>query len=378
MNIDWQSNETYLLLNPRLPQKISLGFQQIQAYSNKFPAHIWLTTSGSNQLKLVALHKKAILSSAQSVNQHLKATSKDIWINPLPIFHVGGLGIWARAHLSGAALFPFLDKWSPQKFHTILEEHQATLTSLVPAQVYDLVINQLKCPKSLRALVVGGGALGESLYHQARLLGWPLLPSYGLTECASQVATATLDSLHLSNLPKLEVLSHIKIKIDENGKIYLSSPALLTTYAQLEKEELQFSTPVCNGWLASEDRGHLMGNTLSLWGRDNSFIKIGGESVEMGRLEKIFEEIKLKLQIAFDLVLLAVPDERLGHAIHLFTTHGAIDTLRKHYDEQVMPYERIRHVHLVDAIPRSPLNKILYNDLLSAKEGSHSSHQGSR
>ena len=33
------------------------------------------------------------------------------------------------------------------------------------------------------------------LYREARALGWPCLPSYGLTETASQVATAPLESL---------------------------------------------------------------------------------------------------------------------------------------------------------------------------------------
>ena len=42
--------------------------------------------------------------------------------------------------------------------------------------------------------MTGGGALDPSLYKQARDLGWPLLPSYGLTECGSQVATASLSS----------------------------------------------------------------------------------------------------------------------------------------------------------------------------------------
>ncbi len=115
MNIDWQSNESHVLLNPRAPIHERLIWEPM-TIAHQYPAHIWLMTSGSQQTKLVALSKKALLTSAQAVNQHLQSTSLDIWINPLPTFHVGGLGIWARAYLSGAIVHPYLEKWSPHLF----------------------------------------------------------------------------------------------------------------------------------------------------------------------------------------------------------------------------------------------------------------------
>ena len=66
-------------------------------------------------------------------------------------------------------------------------------SSLVPAQVLDLVRAGLRPPPVLRAIVVGGGAISAELYRDARALGWPVLPSYGMTECCSQIATATHD-----------------------------------------------------------------------------------------------------------------------------------------------------------------------------------------
>ena len=45
----------------------------------------------------------------------------------------------------------------------------------------------------------GGGAVSDELYRDARALGWRVLPSYGMTECCSQVATALSDSPELVN-----------------------------------------------------------------------------------------------------------------------------------------------------------------------------------
>lgn len=364
MHIDWQSDESHLILNPRLPfGEASFGKSSLHL-SKEYTAHIWLHTSGSVQTKLVALHKQAFLASAQAVNKHLQATSCDIWINPLPLFHVGGLGILARGHLNGAHVYTYPDKWSPHSFQKMVADKRGTLTSLVPTQVYDLVVHNLAAPKSLRAVIVGGGACHRSLYERARKLGWPLLPSYGMTECASQVATAPLESLLKDKIPDLEILSHIDVKIEKNHQISICSSALLTAYANIENGKICLSYPVVNGWFLSQDRGCVTGRSLTLHGRLGDFIKISGESVEFGHLEKILEEIKLRQGILFDIALGAIPDLRLGHVIHLFSTHEQTESIKYEYNSKVMPYERIRKVHVIPAIPRSALNKVLKTELI--------------
>ena len=101
MNIDWDESKSEILLNPRMPpeeKRIAEEFLSAVPY----PGHVWLATSGTSKQKWVALSKKALLASAQAVIIILECTSKDIWLNPLPLFHVGGLGIRARGYLSGA------------------------------------------------------------------------------------------------------------------------------------------------------------------------------------------------------------------------------------------------------------------------------------
>ncbi|MFZ2490960.1 MAG: o-succinylbenzoate--CoA ligase, partial [Thermoanaerobaculia bacterium] len=63
--IDWQSRETHLLLNPRMPAPDRRRLEQLVAGSPPFPGHVWLATSGTTgSLKLTALSKQALLSSA--------------------------------------------------------------------------------------------------------------------------------------------------------------------------------------------------------------------------------------------------------------------------------------------------------------------------
>src|SRR5215212_2067142 len=154
--IDFSSDETHLLLNPRLPESERLDLERLAAESPALRAHVWIGTSGTTgAMRLVALSKTAILASAAAVNQHLDATASDIWLSVLPNFHVGGLGIHARAMLTRSRVIA-LD-WDARQFFRTVAAQNVTLSALVPAQVRDLVSLGTQAPASMRAIVVGGG-----------------------------------------------------------------------------------------------------------------------------------------------------------------------------------------------------------------------------
>src|SRR2546423_1505125 len=108
--IDWESPAAPLLLyNPRMPAAQIEAARRVLLSEYPLPGHFWVATSGSTaqvsgQLKWIALSREAVLASARAVNAHLGSDSRDRWLHVLPEFHVGGLGIDARAHLSGAQL----------------------------------------------------------------------------------------------------------------------------------------------------------------------------------------------------------------------------------------------------------------------------------
>lgn len=323
----------------------------LQSYVVELPAHLWLATSGTTgALKLTALSKKAMLASAAAVNRHLQSNAKDVWLNVLPTFHVGGLGIHARAFLSGARVVTA--EWDPQQF---AKQQEMTLSSLVPAQVRDLVDQRMKPPQRLRAIVVGGGALEPSLYEEARELGWPVLPSYGMTETCSQVATATLAS------PELILLDHVEARTEEDGRLAFRGESLLTAYGT--KDGL-IDPKNADSWFITEDLGTAKNNVLSVGGRRGDFIKIGGESVDLARLDAILDAIA-----GAQAAVVAVPDPRLGQVIHLAVTSAAeTHTVKAAFDASVHPFERARAIHVVPEIPRSPLGKLLRKKLLEGLE----------
>jgi O-succinylbenzoic acid--CoA ligase len=330
--IDFHGSRSELLLNPRMPVDERVRLARTAATAD-LAGHVFVATSGSTgRIKLVAISKEAILASAAAVNERTGITSADVWVAVLPEFHVGGLGIWARAHLSGARVVPMA--WDPRRFAASV----ATVASLVPAQVHDLVSQGLAPSPRLRAVLVGGGAFEAALDERAQQLGWPVLASYGMSECASTVAVRDV------------LLSHLEARAEEDGRLAFRGTSLFTGY--LTEEGL--IDPKVDGWFVTEDLGEVDGTEVKVRGRAGEFIKIGGESVDLKRLDRIADDAARRCR--GDAGVVAVPDERLGYVIHLAVTAKGIAA---EFDARVLPFERARVVHRVKRIPRSPLGKIL-------------------
>ncbi len=433
-----------ILLNPAWPQVDRERLTELVSEIRKthpLPNHLWVASSGSSarslsDVKMIALSQDALLASARAVNVHLQSDSSDCWIQALPGFHVGGLGIDIRAHLSGSRVVSLSGKWSAEKFYDLCESINERsnfsagniLSALVPTQIYDLIQLQKTAPKSLRAIVVGGAALDEKIYFKARELGWPLLPSFGMTECCSQVATASLSSLdQISNnpsekksnlvvsLPNLQVLPHVQVKMELNNKLCIQSPSLLTGYAQwqdgkavyLSLSDLASSNGLDRDWFQTEDLVEIVTASgeslirnsketvpnavskdifLKPLGRDSDFVKILGEGVSLSVIRKkwqttaevILQDTKKNMKMDTQnfsaelqsMTVIALPDERQGSYLCAVAPSAMLsdeiaEKILSKYNQQAVAYERIRKVVLLDQIPRTDLGKIAFEKLKS-------------
>jgi O-succinylbenzoic acid--CoA ligase len=360
MNAQW-------MLNPRL-EKPSVDLLKL-GEDPLFNNHFFFSSSGSTAApKWIALSQKALEASALAVNAWLEVTSRDVFGLCLPTFHVGGYGMVERARVSGALLKRFEAKWNAVDFHSWLIKEEVSVLSLVPTQVYDLIFQKLKAPTSLRIVVVGGGALAKSLFIEARQLGWPLLISYGLTECASQVATASLSSLDsnslVEDLPPAFLLPHVTLKKIGNENFQLKSEALLTAYIKKERDRFFIDDPKNDGFFLLPDKieTNIKGEKLQVFvkGRWEENFKILGELVDYGALKKLFyeETYKLGLWNALELGIFAHP--RQEHCLALICENfgQAEKAFLKEFNLKVAPFERITHFY-EGLMPRSELGKIL-------------------
>ena len=355
--IDWESSKSHYFFNPHHPQSFAL--KKLAKQVPYFKDHIYLFTSNFGKICLIS--KSAFLESAQAVNQHLQVKKKDIWLICLPLFHVSGLSILARSFCSDSSVARASHLWDPFNFKKELKESKASLCSLVPSQLYDLLRHKLKPPKSLRALVVGGDALSPFLYKKARKLGWPVLISYGLTETSSQIACSSLQSLSRLSFPKLEILSHVLVK---NNPARVKSKSLLSAYFDPESKKL---LPVkdAKGFFKLPDWVFFKEKELVFKGRKGEEIKILGERVNLNKLSSLLE--KLSESLKEEVYLLAVPDKRKGKKLVLITTSFDFSQtffLIKAFNKKVAGFEKIQAIYSVCRIKKSSLSKFRQKNAL--------------
>ena len=395
-SVDWLSRESHIFFDPRHPQ--ARKWRELPGKIPFFSGHIYLFASSAG--KLIALSKEAFLVSARAVNDHLGCDRTDRWLIPLPLTHVAGLSVSARGFCGSFSCVKLKGKWDPENFLNALKREKITLSSLVPAQVYDLVTAHLSPPKTLRAVIVGGGAVSEALYLRARALGWPLLPSYGLTELCSQVATAEPLSLNENKFPRLKILSHVKVK-REKGTLRIRSKALLTGYIyrsclnfpyQTKRERHKFSNKdipsavkfseifirektgklksdrymfwdpkSSDGWFDTGDLGEVCGSDLKVKGRKENQIKILGELTDLTDLSRRLESLITSLSFKGRVVLLAVPQERKGRDLQLVTTsfnEAEIFKLIREFNVGVPSFLRITKSYSVPKMPQTDILKV--------------------
>jgi O-succinylbenzoic acid--CoA ligase len=364
--IDWTSRDSVWKIDPRLKEGVDLRHARRRA--PRLSGHVWLATSGTSRsdgsTTFVALSKEALLASAAAVNRHLAATARDLWFLCLPTFHVGGLGIEARAFLAGQKVIRRdWRQWDPREVCAHLQRSRATLVSLVPTQVYDLVRSELTAPRDLRAAVIGGGALEDSLYRRARALGWPLLPSYGMTETCSQIATADLDSLRDNRPPCLKILDHVEVRTNKQDLLMVRGPCLLTGRWLSTADGGVWEERPTDGWWTTQDRVRRIGNELIFLGRFGRTVKVFGELVDLDVLERT---LRAELDEGVDVRLIPRPHPRSGHEVVAVFEGGDWIRVRRavnRWARSRRSFEVPAALFYVGRFPRTALGKVRVGQL---------------
>lgn len=339
--------------------------QQLQARDWCF-----FQTSGSEgKPKWVALTKQALLASAAAVNTHFGISAQDHWLLALPTHHVGGFGILARAHLSGSTVTPLLGKWNAAAFVERCQSTKATLASLVPTQVFDLVSERLPCPARMRAVLVGGGAMSEEVRQAVLELGWPVLRTYGMTETCSQVATERPESPG-----EMEVLPLWELSTDADGVLTIRGSALALGYAFPNEAGGWLWQPISpEAGLRTRDRVELRHaetsgrQVLRFVGREVGIVKILGELVALGPLQQRVDAVRLTMNLPqADAAVCDVPDARKEATLVLATQGLDASTaaeLLARVNADLRPLEHLARVQPLPAIPRSELGKVRLAEL---------------
>lgn len=324
-------------------------------------------TSGSTGGKKAMVHTgDGLAAAARAVNAWLGLGPADVFVCPLPLVHVGGFGVWMRARLCGARFSACPGKWDAVAFVRRLQEEEATIISLVPTQLHDIVRAGLVCPPALRFAIVGGGHLMTDLESESRQLGWPVLGSFGMTETCGQIATERPD------IPDpgpcwLPLIDGWEARAGEDGLLETRGPGLLAGRVVTVEGQWRYQpAPLRDGWFTTEDHAQIREFGGRFWlrplGRRDDSIKIRGELVSLSAAAAEIEGLARGLGLPQDSVcIIDQPDPRTGARLVLVGEPEAqerLPELEDQFNRRAPAFARIEHRMLLEQIPRSPLGKL--------------------
>ena len=300
------------------------------------PGATWVVihTSGTTAApKPVALTYGNFTASAEASAANLGVDPHDRWLCALPLFHVGGLSILTRSAIYGTCAVVH-ERFEAGAVRASLESGEATLVSLVATMLARLRAAGLRSAPALRAALVGGGPVPGELLEWARGVGIPVVPTYGMTETCSQIATP-------------RPLAGVELRTGAGGEILVRGPMVAP------------GAIAADGWLHSGDRGRLDADgTLHVEGRIKDTIVTGGENVAAVEVEQAL----LAHPAVADAAVVGRPDAEWGEAVVAYVVLAAPvsdDELRAHCRARLARYKVPRAFERVGELPRTASGKVL-------------------
>lgn len=265
--------------------------------------HSIVFTSGSGgRPKGVRLTWSNLEAAAAASASHLRHGEDDRWLAVLPLSHVGGLSILLRSARQRAAVI-LEPSFSAERSAGFLRDGEASLASLVPAMLRRILDTDPGPYRGVRAVLLGGGPTPRGLPEEAADAGLPVLPTYGMTETAAQIATAPLDDgLHPGS--RLRPLPGVELRVGPDGRIRVRG-------AMVSPGEVDGPERRSEEWYVTGDIGELDDGGLVVHGRADDVIVSGGENVHPTEVEAV-----LSSHPGVDaVVVVGVPDPRWGEAV---------------------------------------------------------------
>ena len=315
---------------------------------------------------------------------------EDRWLSCLPLYHVSGMAVVIRSCLYGTGIV-LQRRFELEAFQRCLREEGVTQTSLVPTLLHRLLHSSpaTEWPGSLRTVLLGGAAATPELLQAALEAGVPVTPSYGLTETATQAATALPADVRRKPGSVGRPLLFTELRIadadgrplppGEIGEILVRGPQVTTAYY---KNPGATAAALREGWLHTGDMGRLDSDgDLFVLQRRTDLIVSGGENIFPVEVEAVLREHPA----VADVCVVGLPDaewgQRCAAAVQLHAGENVTrDALLAFSRARLAGYKQpsAEHIRFVDALPETASGKIarravrtIFEDVNSTRKECH-------
>ena len=339
------------------------------------PVVVAYTSGTSGALKAVVHTQASWAAIAANVLANLVCPGPDsVMLHAASLIHASGtfvLPYWVRGGVS--AVLPGFD---PATYLDAVSAHRATEINLVPTMLGMLVASgaaERSDVSQLRTAFYGASPMPGPLLEQVLDLWGPrFVQYYGQTEAPLAITVldkgdhADPDLWGSCGHPSVDAEVRVAdedgrpLDVAEVGELQLRAPFAMAGY--YAAPELTAETITTDGWVRTRDlarvdeRGY-----LTLVDRTSDMIITGGYNV----YPREVEEALLTHPAVTAAAVVGAPDETWVEAVTAFVTlrpgvqPPAAEELRGSVRARLAAYKVPKEVHVVDALPLSPVGKVL-------------------
>ncbi len=303
-------------------------------------------------------HGNLLCADVQLMHQ-VGISASDVLLNPLPLFHIAGLGM-AFCCFHAAALNILMPKFDPAQAVALIAKHKVTLLFAFAPMMQQLLGEVEKSGGDITSLrAVLGIDRPEIIDRYQKLTGGSFYSLFGQTE-TSMVVTMSKFSERPGSAGRPIPLVEVQLMDDDDqpvaqgqaGEIAVRGPMVFKGYWGLEAENAHTFR---NGWHHTGDLGRFDADGY-LWyvarKAEKELIKPGGENVYPAEVEKVILEHPAVAAV----VVFGVPDPKWGEGIKAvcklktgqpLTAQELIDFV----GSRIARYKKPQYVEFVEALP---------------------------
>ncbi|MBA2326078.1 MAG: long-chain-fatty-acid--CoA ligase [Actinobacteria bacterium] len=344
-------------------------------------AVVLMYTGGTTGLpKGVLLDQRAEMLNMYHVAVRWGLDETFVYLHQTPMFHAASMGGTLGIPASGG-VSTFVPMFEPKAVLDAIEQHQVTMTVMVPTMIGMLLSHPDFKPErlaSLEVLTYGASPMPTPLLEQllAMFPDMGIYQGYGMTE-SSAVLTSLGPEEHRKGGELLRSagrpLSGVVVSIQdaegnvlppgETGEVCARAGNFMREYWKRPKETKE---AFHGGWYHTGDAGYVdEQGYLFLVDRVKDMIVTGGENVYSAEVESAISSHAAVEQVA----VIGIPDERWGEAVHAVIvckegTTATEDEIREHVRDRIAGYKIPKSVEFRDEpLPLSGAMKVLKRDL---------------